>query len=136
MRASAPTLGSPWEPVAAVLCLLAGAWLVLAPFAMPEALSASAWREIALGLGLGWSSAVAVVSRRGLIWPGVLAAAVGCWLLLSGLALALPDVATTNRIATGAIVAIAGGLAGHLSEGMSRGDLKDLGDELDAGSAR
>ena len=29
----------------------------------------------------------------------------------------------------------AGGLAGHLSKGMSRGDLKDLGDELDAGSA-
>lgn len=29
----------------------------------------------------------------------------------------------------------AGGLAGHLSRGISRGDLKDLGDELEAGSA-
>jgi uncharacterized membrane protein len=29
----------------------------------------------------------------------------------------------------------AGGLAGHLSRGMSRGDLKELGDELDAGTA-
>ena len=29
----------------------------------------------------------------------------------------------------------AGGLAGHLSKGISRGDLKDLGDELDAGTA-
>ena len=29
----------------------------------------------------------------------------------------------------------AGGLAGHLSKGMSRGDLKDLGQELEAGSA-
>ena len=29
----------------------------------------------------------------------------------------------------------AGGLTGHLSRGMSRGDLKELGDELDAGSA-
>jgi uncharacterized membrane protein len=29
----------------------------------------------------------------------------------------------------------AGGLTGHLRKGISRGDLKDLGDELDAGSA-
>jgi uncharacterized membrane protein len=29
----------------------------------------------------------------------------------------------------------AGGLAGHLSGGMSRGDLKELGDELEAGTA-
>ncbi len=29
----------------------------------------------------------------------------------------------------------AGGLTGHLSRGMSRGDLKDLGDELEAGTA-
>ena len=29
----------------------------------------------------------------------------------------------------------AGGLAGHLTRGMSRGDLKDLGDELENGSA-
>ena len=29
----------------------------------------------------------------------------------------------------------AGGLAGHLSKGMSRGDLKDLGQELEAGTA-
>ena len=29
----------------------------------------------------------------------------------------------------------AGGLAGHLSKGMSRGDLKELGDELEAGTA-
>jgi uncharacterized membrane protein len=36
----------------------------------------------------------------------------------------------------GAIVgAGAGGLTGHLAKGMSRGDLKDLGEELDAGTA-
>ena len=29
----------------------------------------------------------------------------------------------------------AGGLAGHLSRGISRGDLKDLGEELEAGTA-
>ena len=29
----------------------------------------------------------------------------------------------------------AGGLTGHLTKGISRGDLKELGDELDAGSA-
>jgi uncharacterized membrane protein len=29
----------------------------------------------------------------------------------------------------------AGGLVGHLSRGISRGDLKDLGDELEAGTA-
>jgi uncharacterized membrane protein len=29
----------------------------------------------------------------------------------------------------------AGGLAGHLSKGLSRGDLKELGDELQAGTA-
>ena len=31
--------------------------------------------------------------------------------------------------------ASAGGLVGHLSQGISRGDLKDLGDELEAGTA-
>ena len=29
----------------------------------------------------------------------------------------------------------AGGLVGHLRKGISRGDLKDLGDELEAGTA-
>ena len=29
----------------------------------------------------------------------------------------------------------AGGLAGHISGGISRGDLKELGEELDAGTA-
>jgi uncharacterized membrane protein len=29
----------------------------------------------------------------------------------------------------------AGGLAGHFTRGVSRGDLKELGDELEAGSA-
>ena len=33
------------------------------------------------------------------------------------------------------LLAGAGGLTGHLRKGISRGDLKDLGDELEAGSA-
>jgi uncharacterized membrane protein len=38
-------------------------------------------------------------------------------------------------IGTAIVGAGAGGLAGHLSRGISRGDLKDLGDELQAGTA-
>jgi uncharacterized membrane protein len=38
-------------------------------------------------------------------------------------------------IASAVVGAGAGGLTGHLSKGLSRGDLKDLGDELEAGSA-
>jgi hypothetical protein len=76
---------------------------------MPEALSASAWREVALGLGLSWSSAVGIVScARSLVWPGVLAVVIGSWLVLSALAMVLSDAATANRIATGGIVAISG----------------------------
>ncbi len=38
-------------------------------------------------------------------------------------------------IGTAIVGAGAGGLAGHLTGGISRGDLKDLGEELEAGSA-
>jgi uncharacterized membrane protein len=38
-------------------------------------------------------------------------------------------------IGTAVVGATAGGLAGHLTGGISRGDLKDLGSELEAGSA-
>ena len=38
-------------------------------------------------------------------------------------------------IGSAVVGAGAGGLAGHLSKGISRGDLKDLGDELQAGTA-
>src|SRR6478735_1290894 len=38
-------------------------------------------------------------------------------------------------IGTAIVGAGAGGLTGHLTRGMSRGDLKEIGEELDAGSA-
>jgi uncharacterized membrane protein len=38
-------------------------------------------------------------------------------------------------IASAAIAAAVGGLAGHLWHGMSRSDMKDLGEALDAGTA-
>ena len=40
-----------------------------------------------------------------------------------------------SLIGTAIVGAGAGGLIGHLRKGISRGDLKDLGDELEAGSA-
>ncbi len=49
---------------------------------------------------------------------------------------ALVGIVFPPAIVGSAIVgASAGGLAGHITRGMSRGDLKDLGDELDNGSA-
>lgn len=38
-------------------------------------------------------------------------------------------------VATTVLGAASGGLAGHLWRGISRGDLKDLGEALDAGAA-
>ena len=38
-------------------------------------------------------------------------------------------------IGTAIVGAGAGGLTGHLTRGMSRGELKEIGEELDAGSA-
>jgi uncharacterized membrane protein len=38
-------------------------------------------------------------------------------------------------LAAGAVGAAAGGLIGHLRGGMSRGDMKEIGDELDKGQA-
>jgi uncharacterized membrane protein len=40
-----------------------------------------------------------------------------------------------SRIGTAIVGAGAGGLVGHLRKGISRGDLKELGDELEAGTA-
>ena len=49
---------------------------------------------------------------------------------------ALVGIVFPPAVLGGAIVgAGAGGLTGHLSKGISRGDLKELGDELDAGTA-
>jgi len=61
-------------------------------------------------VGLGWGLAVGVVA---VLFPPVGIGIVGA----------------------GASGAAIGGLAGHASGGMARGDLKDLGDALDAGQA-
>lgn len=64
-----------------------------------------------LGAGMGLATGVAIA-----LFPG---AAIGAGLLA----------------ATTGVGAMFGALAGHVTGGMSRGDLKDLGDNLDAGSA-
>ena len=57
------------------------------------------------------------------------------WGLAVGVAAALfPPVGIGIAAAAGTGAAI-GGVAGHVSNGMSRGDLKDLGETLDAGQA-
>ena len=66
---------------------------------------------------------------------GVLGGGVG---LASGLVIALfPAVAIGGGLlaATTGGGALLGALAGHAAAGMSRGDLKDLGEQLDAGQA-
>lgn len=68
-----------------------------------------------LGAGLGLATGVAIA-----LFPG---AAIGAGLL-----------AATTAATTGA-GALIGALAGHVSGGMSRDDLKELGETLDAGSA-
>lgn len=65
----------------------------------------------------------------------------GAWLgggigLAAGLVAALfPPVGIGAAVLTGAAGAGLGALAGHVAGGMSKGDLKDLGDTLDAGEA-
>ena len=63
-------------------------------------------------------------------------AAVGLgWGLAVGVAAVLFPPAAIGLVGAGATGAAIGGVAGHVSGGMSRGDLKDLGDALDAGQA-
>ena len=63
-------------------------------------------------------------------------AAVGLgWGLAAGVAAVLFPPVGIGIAAAGATGAAIGGVAGHVSGGMSRGDLKDLGDTLDAGQA-
>jgi uncharacterized membrane protein len=66
---------------------------------------------------------------------GVLGGGVG---LATGLAIALFPAAAIGGgllLATGAGGAALGAIAGHAAAGMSRGDLKELGEELDRGQA-
>jgi uncharacterized membrane protein len=66
---------------------------------------------------------------------GVLGGGVG---LATGLAIALFPAAAIGGgllLATGAGGAVLGSLAGHAAAGMSRSDLKDLGEHLDAGQS-
>jgi uncharacterized membrane protein len=65
---------------------------------------------------------------------GVLGGGVG---LATGLVIALfPGVALGGALLAGAAGgSVLGAVAGHAAAGMSRGDLKDLGEELDAGTA-
>jgi uncharacterized membrane protein len=63
-------------------------------------------------------------------------AAVGLgWGLAAGVAAVLFPPVGIGIAAAGATGAAIGGVAGHVSGGMSRSDLKDLGDTLDAGQA-
>lgn len=63
-------------------------------------------------------------------------AAVGLgWGLAVGVTAALFPPVGIGLAAAGAGGAAIGGVAGHVGGGMSRGDLKDLGDTLDAGQA-
>ena len=63
-------------------------------------------------------------------------AAVGLgWGLAAGVAAALFPPVGIGIAAAGAGGAAIGGVAGHVSGGMSRGDLKELGETLDAGQA-
>ena len=63
-------------------------------------------------------------------------AAVGLgWGLAAGVAVALFPPAAIGIAGAGAAGAGIGAVAGHASGGMSRGDLKDLGETLDAGQA-
>jgi uncharacterized membrane protein len=62
----------------------------------------------------------------------------GGWGLATGLAVALfPAAAIGGGLLAGttAIGAGVGAIAGHVAGGMNRGDLKDLGEQLDAGEA-
>ncbi len=66
---------------------------------------------------------------------GVLGGGVG---LATGLVIALFPAAAIGGgllLATGAGGAVLGAVAGHAAAGMSRGDLKDMGEHLDAGQA-
>ncbi len=66
---------------------------------------------------------------------GVLGGGVG---LATGLVIALFPAAAVGGgllLATGAGGAVLGAVAGHAAAGMSRGDLKDMGEHLDAGQA-
>ena len=66
---------------------------------------------------------------------GVMGAGVG---LATGLVVALFPFAALGGgllVATGAGGAVLGAVAGHAAAGMSRGDLKELGESLDAGQA-
>src|SRR3954453_18491079 len=66
---------------------------------------------------------------------GVLGGGVG---LATGLAIALFPAAAIGGgllLATGAGGAVLGAVAGHAAAGMSRGDLKELGESLDSGQA-
>ena len=63
-------------------------------------------------------------------------AAVGLgWGLAAGVVAALFPPVGIGIAAAGGAGAVIGGVAGHASGGMSRADLKDLGDALDAGQA-
>ena len=63
-------------------------------------------------------------------------AAVGLgWGLAAGVAAVLFPPVGIGIAAAGGAGAVIGGVAGHAHNGMSRGDLKDLGETLDAGQA-
>jgi hypothetical protein len=99
------------EAAAAVINLLAGAWLFFSHWWLGYTRSDPTWNDVIFGI-IVFVLALARLSRLpGARFASFMNMAIGVWLVIAGLTIASSGAAVANNIILGVIVFIVGGLA-------------------------
>lgn len=92
--------------IAGGLVLLAGVWLVLAPFVLRYRAGDPIWNDVACGAALLMLSLVQIAALRRSAPLGWLCALIGLWLIASALWVNATSAAATNDVVVGFAVAV------------------------------
>lgn len=93
---------------ASALNVLAGIWLVIAPWVLGYSTAASRWNDVACGGAVILLAAVRVSAPARRAWLSLVNVAIGIWLIITSFALSSYGTEWANDIILGAIVALLG----------------------------
>jgi len=99
--------------VTAGLGVIAGIWLIIAPFVLGYGDGDPTWNDVIFGAAVVVLAAIRMTAARGTQWAGWLTALAGAWIFASAFWLDDTATASWNNIILGIIVFILGVAAGE-----------------------
>ncbi|SDD35837.1 SPW repeat protein [Actinokineospora iranica] len=100
------------------LVLLAGVWLIIAPFALGYPTGSPFWNDIVVGGVVAALALVRVALPRSVAWLSLVNAALGFWLIAAPFALGHPDTAPAsvgNDVVVGVLIVVLSGTSALLT---------------------